>query len=249
MICSKCGARYPDDRDACPFCGGENLRVAVKRQRQEVAGAYEKIAALEQRPHRAVKKARRFLWWAAAAAAALFLAALVFTLVLTGVWSSGALGRQERQLARLEEYYAAGQYEKMGRYLDKIPNSYEAVFEKYSGTERLYRSMDLARDALSSTAEYLSRVTPGAITAEDAERDLTWAFEVLWEAEEHRAAGYPCGEEAAVEEIRAEMERCLREYARLTDDEIRSGTERGAAEEGPSLADLAEAFLERALEG
>ena len=154
MICENCGAEYDEHLLLCPYCGTENDRAAQLEHQKEMHDLNEKTEKLRQAPERAARKGSQIVTKMAVAAVIGVLVVSAVIWVVTRIQAGNALGQQEKQLAQLEEYYEAGDYEQMEQYLDSLEYGYSSTFAKYRNAVDWNQLMEYQLDMMENDAEY-----------------------------------------------------------------------------------------------
>ena len=150
------------------------------------------------------------------------------------------LAKQEKELAKLEEYYEAGDYESMSGYLKKV-DSWGGSYEKYRRVANLYDRMDWQLEALTSNTEYVQTID---LDATDVEDDIERCVSVLAEIREMEELEFPYDESTGVLYVKEKYVFALKEYALLTEEEIESAVSNFNEEENDYL-ELAEISIQR----
>lgn len=223
--CKKCGAEFENNKLICPYCGAENEKRAIKEQKDYVNSFKKKEKELKNVPENAVKKAGKATYIAAAVAIALFV--LIMVIAGVGIFAikvsdNISLKIQERNLIKLEQLYDAGNYEEMGKLLDKISDSYSYTYEKYSCVDYWYFCSEYYIEWMENYSRYIEYVE---FSVEDVEEELGEYFFILADIKAHEEKGYVYDEEKAATEIRDKMVSYMKKYMYITDEEIANGVE------------------------
>lgn len=234
MVCPDCGAEPTGREQQCPYCGWENPAIAEKAHQAELHSIYRKCAELLHLPERMVRKIGKWLAIAVGTAVAVYLLVLLGAWATTGLRQELAYQRQQETLARLEAYYIAEDYARMGEYLEKAENSYSATFSKYRVIDGLRVDVDLRLDWLDTDLSFDRKFLTGETVAAHIEA-LTG---LLKEIDALEVAGFVYGEEAAALHFRGVLTAALKERLCLTEDEIASAKQwPGDSEEMDALAE------------
>ena len=240
MVCPNCGADFGEGL-SCPYCGWENPDAAAKRQRREISAVYEKIAQLLHIPEQRATVAVRILLRGAALLVCLFLLALLVAFIYSRVAPDTAYERQKAAVGELEEYFQAGEYDKMNQRLQEIDNAYAAVYDKYTTVGRLYSSVTelevRAADTAATVAEY-------PLSAELLSYELESLFGLMSQCRLLEENGFVYGEEAAVRAISYRAKEILTDTLLLTDAEIEEASA-WAVEDEPDYTALQETIAKR----
>lgn len=221
MICENCGAEYDEHLLLCPYCGTENDRAAQLEHQKELHDLNEKTEKLRQAPESVARKGSQIVTKMAVAAVIGVLVVASVIWVVTRIQAGNALGQQEKQLAQLEEYYEAGDYEQMEQYLDSLEYGYSSTFAKYRNAVDWNQLMEYQLDMMENDAEYAKQ--GGIVGVSELEFGMNWTFETLYDIAEQAKRQYPHGEQAVGEEVTKQLTEALKEHYQLTDEEIATG--------------------------
>ncbi|MBQ8798786.1 MAG: hypothetical protein IJZ55_04385 [Lachnospiraceae bacterium] len=244
MICKNCGAEIDDTLLLCPYCNTENEAMALKEHKGEISLILEQAEEFKTRPERIAKKVNYKVSRIAFFATAGFLVLLLVVFAASRLVGDRSVTRMEKKLAKLERYYAAGDYEGMGDYLDKLDDTYGERYKKYKNVWGLYHWLDSQEGSYDYVKEYIDTEY---MKAEDLvsvlERSQDLLFQI-WEAEE---AGFRYDESEGMLYIRNEIWRMMKEATGITDEEIVAyfGDFSDVLDELPDLTELAELLLAR----
>lgn len=244
MICKNCGAEIDENILLCPYCKTENEEVAYQEHREEIEGILNKAEEMKRRPERISKRINRGFSRLIFFAVAVFLALALLVFVVTRLVGDRSVSRMEKQLARLEEYYSAGEYEKMQQYLRKVDNSYSTTFKKYKSVANLYENLCWQKKQLGYLNEFLGLEVQ---KTEDFTSCLENCREILYEIWQAEKRGFVFGEADAMLWIRKEMQNALQEIIGITDEELAMyfSDFPENEEELPDLTELAETVKAR----
>lgn len=240
MICKNCGAVVSEDELLCPYCKGENFDVAKKQQEDYVNQYRKKQEDLKKAPEKVVKKTTKYLLYGAVGLLIIFVLTLIVVFAFSKVTQGDMLAMQEMETAKLEEYYIAGDYENMCKYLDKIGKS-GGSYEKYWRIYWLYSGMDWKIEALKNNLEYAGKIELDVTTVED---DLERCMAVLSEISAMEELDFPYGEEDGALYVKNQYVTALKNYMFLTEDEIESAISI-YSEDGTDYLELAEIAISR----
>lgn len=229
MVCNSCGSEYDEKLLQCPYCGSENEVLARKKQREYIATYEKKINELGSVPKEMAKSAANKVVKIVTVLVALFLVMAGIVWLITRQQASKALDKQQRQLAKLEEYYQAGNYAEIGGYLDEI-EGYGSSYEKYRQIEQVYYRYEDIQESVKSDIEMLEQYGLSM-----AEEDLAANY-VVWELEECfrqlqrirkiEEEDFPYGNDEGICDIREKYIEILKTKLFLTAEEIEEGTVR-----------------------
>ncbi len=240
MICKNCSAEIKDDVLLCPYCGTENAKVAQKEQQDYINSVQNKRKELKKIPQKVMKKTTKWLIYGAGCVLGITILMLLVVMAFSKLTQGDMLAKQEKELAKLEEYYEAGDYESMSGYLKKVDGR-GGSYEKYRRVANLYDRMDWQLGALTSNIEYVQTID---LDATDVEDDIERCIVVLAEIREMEELEFPYDEKTGVLYIKEQYVSALKEYALLTDEEIESAVSNFDEEENDYL-ELAEISIQR----
>lgn len=246
MICESCGGRYEDDMLLCPYCGTENPALAAGEQQAYMAQYEEKTRRLDEVPDRLARRASGRAGRTAGIVAGFFLAALLAGWGVSRIAASRALGKQQKQVQQLEEYYQAGEYGRMADYLEEIGGS-GATFEKYDQMGGIYERFVWTKNFVE---DYQDEIR-GCLQEQETDRalnliscDLSDCFGQLRRIRDLEEEGFPYGNKDGMREIAKRYEELLADTYLLDADEIGEGISRYESAE-TDYTDLAELALKR----
>lgn len=192
-------------------------------------------------PEEYIKKITKNLFytigWMLCAVILIWIVIVAFSKVTGG----DMLAKQEEEIALLEEYYAAGDYESMCNYLDKIDQR-GGSYEKYNRIGRLYQGMESEIGALQSNMEYAESVELDVVSVED---DIERCMMKLAVIEEMENLEFPYSEKEGALYIKTQYVNALTEYALLTEEEIKSAVSVYCDEGENDYIELAEISIQR----
>ncbi len=240
MECPNCGAPMAG-RLKCAYCGYENELAAERMHEKEISGVYARIARLLHVPVQRAKKLTRGLLIGAAVLVIVFSLALAGAFIYSKVAPGAELQRQQAAVEKMEALYAAGDYAGLTAYLEKIDDSYRAVYDKYTTVAQLHESLIYAEESAAEDAAFVAGFPEGA---DLLDYDLEQLFEVLHRCRTLEEQGFVYGEADAAEAFAARAEAVLRDTLLLTESEIAEGLAQAAAET-PDYSALREASAAR----
>lgn len=221
MICENCGAEYDDHLLLCPYCGTENARAAQMEHQKEMHDLNEKTEQLRQAPERAARRGSQIVTKIAVIVVIAVLVMAAGIWVVTRIQAGSALSQQEKQLAKLEEYYEAGDFEQMEEYLDSLEHGYSSTFAKYRNAVDWHRLMNYQLEMMENDAEYAKQ--GGIVGVSELEFGMNWTFETLYDISEQAKRHYPHGEQEVGEDVTKQLTDALKEHYQLMDEEIETG--------------------------
>ncbi len=249
MICKNCGAKIDDTLLLCPFCNTENEAVAAEEHRDEVNFILNQVEELKTRPERIAEKVNHKVSRIACIGAAAFGMLLLLVFVISRILGDTSGNKQEKKVAKLEAFYAAGDYAGMSECLNNTEDAYGALFEKYRSVQWVYRYMGDMEEDYKFIKEYreddVNEISESRIFL--VSRYLNKSRDVLHAVEQAESEGFCYGESEAMLSFREEVYRLLKEYAAVTEEEIerymRNLPEN--SDEWPSVEELAKSILAR----
>ena len=218
MICKNCSAEISDDILLCPYCGTENQKVAEKEQQDYIDSYRKKKNNLKNVPNKVVKKTTKGLVYVAGAILGFIVLAILVIGAFSGLVSGNVLAKQEKEIAKLEKYYAEGDYEAMSQYYEKVGRG-GGSYEKYKRVSRVYSSMDWHLEMLKDDTYYVKTID---LDANHVEEHIEWCLEPLARIYEWEEMGFPYGEEEGALYVKDEYMNAFQIYTRLTETEIKS---------------------------
>ena len=218
MICKNCSAKISDDVLLCPYCGTENLKVAQKEQ-QDYIDAYErKKRKLKKVPEKVVKKTTKGLLYGVGITVGIIMLAILVIIAFSGLTKGDEMAKQEKELAKLEEYYASGDYESMSKYYEKL-GKWGGSYEKYKRVSGVYSSMDWHLEMLKSDTSYVKTID---LDATHVEEHIEWCLEPLAKIYEWEEMDFPYGEKEGALYVKEKYMDAFQTYTRLTEVEIKN---------------------------
>ena len=218
MICKNCSAEISDDILLCPYCGTENQKVAEKEQQDYIDGYRRKKNNLSQVPNRVVAKTTKGLVYGVGAIIGFIVLAVLVIGAFSGLVSGNALAKQEKEIAKLEKYYAEGDYEAMSQYYEKVGRG-GGSYEKYKRASNIYSGMEWDLEMLKSDTSYVKTID---LDANSVENHIEWCLEPLAKISEWEEMDFPYGEETVALYVKEQYMNALQTYTRLTEREIKS---------------------------
>lgn len=244
MICKNCNAQISEKKLLCPYCGAENAEVAKKQQQDYLKSFEEKKKTLKKVPEKVVRKTTKWLLYGAMGTLALVILVIIVVIGFSGLTNADMMAKQEKELEKLEQYYLAGDYEKLSSYLDKInsTNARGGRYEKYWRIVDIYDSMDWHIKCLKSNTEYVKNIDLDAMNVEE---DLERCIAVLYKIYEMEELDFPYGEEVGAKYFEEKYILALKEYALLTDEEIENAVLNYQTHGDNDFMELAEISIQR----
>lgn len=243
MICKNCGAEYEDSLVSCPFCGAENVEESYRRQASYVNSLKKKSAFMEKLPEWIVRCLGKVMKHTAILAVGIFLVVLLLAFVGTKIYSSTAIWRMERNVAKLEKIYQSGDYEQLKEVYWDMEDTYGGSYEKYARTVDVYWQTDW----VMYNMEKLSDKYVQYISVEEVEDMLEDLVSVLHEIDELEEDGFPYGEEKAMLEFRNILEEGRKEHLPLDEDEFQAVYEKYVEDGENNYTEEAALILKRAI--
>lgn len=218
MICKNCSAKIREDVLLCPYCGTENPLVAQKEQQDYIDDYKTRKRKLKKVPEKVVRKTTKGLVYGAGITLGAIILLLIVVMAFSKITTGDALAKQEKELAKLEEYYAAGNYEDMSNYLEKIDRR-GGSYEKYTRVSGVYSTMDWHVEMLQDDAEYVKKIDLDAMSVEN---HIEWCIGPLAEIYEWEEMEFPYGEKTGALYVREQYMNAFKEYMLLREEEIES---------------------------
>lgn len=218
MICKNCSAEISDDILLCPYCGAENQQVAQKEQQDYIEDYKVKKKNLKKVPDKVVKKTTKGLVYGAGIILGILILSMIVIFAFSGLTKGDELAKQEKELAKLEEYYVSGDYETMSQYYQEVYNS-GGSYEKYNRVSSVYSSLDWHIDMLKSDTEYVKTIDLDAINVEN---HIEWCIAPLSRIYEWEEMDFPYGEEEGALYVKEKYMDAFKTYMLLSEEEIES---------------------------
>ena len=247
MKCMNCGAEIDDTLLLCPYCNVENEAVAAEEHRNEVNSILDQAEELKTRPERIAEKVDHKISRMACYGVAGFALLLLLVFVVSRIIGDPSIKQMEKKIAKLESFYAAGDYGGMCECLDGMEDTFGEQFKKYRTVQKVYRWMDNQENSYELVKEYREKKSWGEAQTNIARRALNTSRELLHEIEQAEAAGFRYGESDAMLFMRGEIYRMMKEATDITEEEIEDyfTSLPEAEDEWPDLTELAESLMAR----
>lgn len=243
MICKDCGAEYDDTLIGCPFCGAENVEESYRRQAAYVNDLKKKNAFMSMLPEWIVRCLGKLMKHTAILAVGIFLVVLLVAFLGTKIYSSTAIFRMERNIARLENLYDAGDYDKLKDVYWDMEDTYGGSYEKYARTVNVYSQTEW----IMYNMEKLSGNYVKYVTAQEVEDMLEDLVSVLHKIDAMEEADFPYGEEKAMLEFRNILEEGRKEHLPLDEGEFQSVYDKYVEDGENNYTEEAALILKRAI--
>lgn len=241
MICKNCGAEYEDNLIECPFCRAENVAESYRRQASYVNDLKRKSDFLAVLPDWIVGLLGKVMKHTAVFAVGLFLIVLLIAFLGTKIYSSTAIWRMERNIAKLEKLYEAADYEKLQDVYYDMEDTYGGSYEKYYRTVNVYSRMDW----VMYNMEKLSDKYVQFLTVEEVEDMLESLMSVLYAIDEMEAAGFPYGEEKAMQQFEKTLLDGVEQHIPMDEVEFQAAYDKYLEDEKNDYSQEAALILER----
>ena len=247
MICKNCGAEIDDTLLLCPYCNTENEAVAEKEHKEEVNDILDKAEELKARPEQIAKKVEHKVGRVACFGVVGFVVLLLAVFIISRIIGDPSIRKMEKKIAKLESYYAAGDYAGMCECLDGMEDTYGEKFQKYRSVQRVYRWLDNQENSYEIVKEYREKKSRGESQTQIARRALGTSRDLLYEIEKAEDAGFRYGESEAMLSFREEIYRLMKEATDITEEEVERYFMNlpDKEEEWADLSELAKSLLTR----
>lgn len=242
MICKNCGATISEKELLCPYCGTENFDVAKKQQDEYVNQYEKKREKIKQIPKKIVKNTTKTVVRLIPILLGGFILILLITVAFTKLTKGDLLAEQEAEIAQLEEYYAAGDYEKMYEYYKSL-NKQGGSYEKYTRICDLYYDMEWNIESLKSLGIWSDSGSREHYTKMSGYY-LDDCIKALATIDKMENMNFIYGEEEAALYIREQYIAALQQYMYLTRDEINAAV-LAYDKEGNDYVELIEIAMQR----
>ena len=184
-----------------------------------------------------MKKVTTKILYVACCIIGIFALLIIVIMAFSRITAGDSLVKQQEEIAKLEEYYQSGDYEKMCDYLESIEKR-GGSYEKYTRIYQLYVSVDWKIEAVINSVEYSE---PDVIYVEEC---LEWCLGELATIDKMESLDFPYGEREGALYIKERYMSALEEYLLLTEDEINTAVS-DYSENGNDYMELAEIAVQR----
>lgn len=151
MICSvRIAAQRLREGIALPLLRMGKPEAGGRKPKEKIAFIYRKAAELFHLPERLVKKICHWLLVIAGAVLAVYLLLLIGKSAIASHHADNSYQIQQENLAKLESYYQAGEFEEMRDYLYDIDGYYRATYSKYYIIGNIAETLASTRKSLKS---------------------------------------------------------------------------------------------------
>lgn len=154
MICKNCNGEYEANAVRCPFCGSEN-EAEVEKRKEQLLQHYDdeakRIAA--EVPKKAVKKGTKLLLYGIGIGLGAAVVIIAVSLFIHWVNVNAGYRAEQKHLSKLEEYFRAGQYDKMSEY-QKKHRIYGITYEKYYEVSGVISKWERVEEQLSDSERF-----------------------------------------------------------------------------------------------
>lgn len=243
MICRDCGAEFDDSLIKCPFCEAENVQESYRRQNAYVYDLKKKSEFLAVLPEGIVKVLEKIMKHIAVLAVGVFLLVVFFSFLGTKIYSSTAVWRMERNIAKLETLYEAREYMKLEEAFRDMEDTYGGSFEKYARTIAMYsRTERIMYDMENLSSDYVKLVE-----VEGVSTMLESIMFVLHSIEQMEVEGFPYDEERAMLEFRKKLLDAIEIHIPLEKEEFQIAYDKYLMDEEIDYTKEATLILERVI--
>ena len=247
MKCKNCGAEIDDTLLLCPYCNTENEAVAAEEHRDEVNFILDQAEELKTRPEQIAKKVDHKLGRMACYGVVGFVVLLLAVFIVSRIIGDPSIKKMEKKVARLEGFYASGDYAGMCECLDGMEDAYGEQFKKYRNVQRIYRWMDHQENSYELVKEYRGKESVDSSAEFFMGRAFGTSQELLYQIEQAEKEGFRYGESEAMLYFREEIYRMMKEATDITEEEIEKYFRNLPEDEEawPDLAELKEVLMAR----
>ena len=202
LICPDCGGVIPAGETCCPFCGHEITSRAEDAAQRGVDETYRAAEEVRARPARQLKRATKRLLLAFACVAAAFVVLFALSQVIAHVQNSVSVARHEKTLAELEEYYQAGEYDKMNMRLSALADSLGPSHGKYLRVGGLYALLNSCRESVEEDVAFAKE---GVGDEELFRYDIDHIFSSIHQIDVYESEGFVYGEGEILKGFRSDF--------------------------------------------
>lgn len=242
MVCKNCGAEYEHFLSKCPYCDAENVEVSYRKQQDYVNSYKKKANFFAKLPDRLVHQTGSVMGRTALIIGVVFLLVLIIGFIGAYLYSATAVGRMDRQIEKLEEYYVAQDYEGLREYYYSLDSTYGGSYEKYDRVIDIYRRL---QNRLNDFENWQDPLYLEHYTVEDIEREFASLVALVHDIRELEAEGYLYGEGEAIESFKAELELAMEKSVPISEEELEAALERYEEDWNSSFLAEAQVLLER----
>ncbi|MCR5655379.1 MAG: zinc ribbon domain-containing protein [Lachnospiraceae bacterium] len=225
-ICENCGAEIPEGSVVCPFCGAESMVLAAEEQESIIEGFREGIKDLERQDqeHRVkaeeiAEKGNKVISRVGMLAVILIPCIVIIALVTVYVGSKYSFFARDKKMAKLEEYYAARDYESMDKYIDKHIHKDYVSYQVYSDLASLGVMQEYYVSLPDDCLRYYDECDR-EVLKEYVASDIYYMFCHLAKIEADRKEDVRYGKDEAFAELSKEMRDALKDKLYFTDEDI-----------------------------
>lgn len=244
MVCKNCGAEFDGNLIKCPFCGAENVEESYRRQREYVDDLKKKSDFLAALPNWITMTLGKAMSHMAVVAVVLFLVILLIAFIGAKIYSSTSVWRMERQIAKLEELYVAGDYEKLEDIYWDMDDTYGGTYEKYYRTADIYSRVD----RIMYCMEKLSGDFVEYVNVADVEDMLEDLMDTLHDIEVMEQDGFLYDEGEAMLTFQKTLLEGVEKHIPMSEEEFETAYDKYLSEEENDYSKEAELILQRAIE-
>ncbi len=245
MICRNCGAEYADELLKCPYCDAENVEASYRKQQDYVNNYKKKANFFATLPDLLVNRTGSVMKKTAILIGVVFLVILLLGFLGAYISSKTAVWRMEKEVAKLEEYYQAEDYEGLEDYFYSLDSTYGGNYEKYDRVVEIYWRLNSCMRYFEdwNDPNYLKYYTYS-----DLEKEFGSMIYLIVIMREMEVADYPYDEGEAIESFKGQLEAAIQEYVPMSQEEIEIAVERYQEDHDYNFADEVYVLYER-LEG
>ena len=242
VYCANCGALIPADAIICPYCQSENEELAKQAEEDKIEDLIEEHnEEIKHLPKTLVKKNTKVY----IGVIIFFVAAILSVVVLFNrgdrLAEETKYNSKEKLVKVLEEYYQAGDYEKMADTY-YASSGWGGSFGKYANTAEIYIYSDSAIRGLKAVAEDSSYTNEQR--AEQLKEEIRESIWALLRAQNFRDKGFIYDEGEAVDKLSGEVEDTLKNVWGITDQELEDAEEI-YVDKNTDYSELAHILVER----
>ena len=228
QICKNCGAEFADNLMYCPFCNAEVESKAQKEHDDVINALNEEAEEWRDKEQHADTTAQKGKSLITRSAKVIILAILIFVALAAVIFEiihKNAVPDAKEQLAKLDVYFYACDYEKLGEEIDKIKDHHDNLYHKYNDILRYENDYEDARNEVESINRHLDSETSEEYVKHSIQFAFINCFGPLFRIETRRQAGWAEGEKVPYEALESDIRALLRDEYCLEDADIDLGIE------------------------
>lgn len=205
--CPNCGANYLKEEKVCPYCGAENIGLAVKEFNEQVIDKTNQIVNELTRPQRFVAAVRKYLNYIIIAIIAVVIIVTAI-IVVTKEKVPAVYEVSEEHIDELQAAVDAKDYDKMCKILDTYSlyggkyRAYTRLADVYYEYESVIENENKARENASPDQFYFEESTRLMSVGIDASYCIEYGLRTIRQADDYLGEGTKYGTEDNIKELK-----------------------------------------------